>query len=275
MKITYKNFNPFLKNVFNFLIHKKYTSAYIYHLILNQSIQINGQVVMHRYQKIKLFDQIEITLLLENNNLNFSSQPIDIIYEDDYILIVNKKKGEEIEPVIHHYQDTLANKITFYYQQQKIASKIHFINRLDKMTAGIVVLAKNAYIHHLFSFVKMKKMYTASVKGKTLKRQTIQCFIQKSEDGVKRIVDKKGKLSITKIFRISYKNGVSQIRIRLLTGRTHQIRVSLNYINHPLLGDVLYNDEATSYDCFDLKASSITFKHPILKKRISIKIIDK
>ncbi len=245
---------------------KGYSEKNILQLFSNQCITVNGAIILDKryilpFKKVK----IEVVLCDEESSLPVYPENINILYEDPYLLIVDKPSNMDIEPTKANYENNLACRILSYYKEKNIHSKIHFVNRLDKMTSGLVIVAKNQYIHHLFSKINIKKFYIAKVEGKTPKKGTIKIKIKKSSDSMKRIVSPDGKKCVTQYKRIFYQDNESLVKIRLLTGRTHQIRVSFLFIGHPLVNDMLYNPRSSAKE-FYLRAYKVVFKHPVTKK---------
>lgn len=266
IKFTYR---CFLKQSINdFLIKKGYSSNNIFYLIKNKKVFVNDKAIKDKNEKVNFFEKINVTLLNETNTLLAYEYDLDTVYEDEYILIVNKPKNMEVEPSIKNNQTTLANAVINYFNKKGIKSKVHLVNRLDKLTTGLVIIAKNQYIHNLFKKVKIEKRYLALVEGKTKNRQTIIIKIDKVEGQIKRVISENGKLCTTKYKLLKYFNNRSLVDIKLLTGRTHQIRLSFSYIDHPLVGDPIYGKKEE--DMY-LDAYYLNFIHPILKKKIKIK----
>lgn len=269
IKLSYSHY--FKEKLYHFLKRKGYSDKNLLLLFSNDCIKVNSKIIKDKnyilpFKKVK----IVVSLCEEYSFLPLYKDNLNILFEDDYLMVVDKPFNMDIEPTKANYKDNLACRILNYYNDNNIFSKIHFVNRLDKMTSGLVIVAKNQYIHHLFSKVKIKKYYFAKVEGKTSKKGKIQIRIKKSLDSIKRIVSPEGKKCITKYKRLHYDGKQSLVKINLLTGRTHQIRVSFAYIHHPLVADPLYNIAFTN-DPFFLRAYQISFIHPITKKYIHLK----
>lgn len=263
---NYKNYKK--QTINSFLLKKGYSDNNIYYLIKNKKVLVNKEIVKDKNHLLSFFDEIKVTLLDEENTLLKYESSLDVVYEDKYFLIVNKLYDIDVEPTKLNNESSLANMVSYYFYKNNIKSKIHLVNRLDKLTTGLVIIAKNQYIHNLFSKVKITKKYLAKVKGKTNKKGTIKIRIEKDENSIKRIVTDNGKLCITKYKTLSFDGNNSLVEIDLLTGRTHQIRVSFAHINHPLVSDSLYGSKEDE-DMY-LKAYYLKFKHPITNKTIKI-----
>ena len=254
-KIKFEYISYFKCSLVNFLKKKGYSDKNIYYLIYNNNIYINNIVVRDKQVILPLKKTI-ITVYLndEDNTLPIKRSNIDIIYEDEYFLIVNKPYDLDIEPTKRNYTNNLASEVSYYFKTNDIKSKIHLVNRLDKLTTGLVI-----------------KKYQALVKGKVKRKGIIKIRLAKDNNSIKRKEDINGKLCISKYKLIKYENGNSLVVVLIKTGRTHQIRVSFKHINHPLVNDPLY-DKALANDKMYLKAYYIRFIHPITKKRIIVTI---
>ena len=243
---------------------------YLYHH--QDLVKINGQEF--KSPNIKKGDIIILNLFEENKVYGNSSNKLDILYEDDYLLIVNKPHNIATIPTIRHYDNNLASDVSNYYLSHGIKSKIHVVTRLDYETSGIVIFAKHQYIHALMSKTKIDKYYIVDVKGLILENGIIDKPILKDpNDTKKRIIDEKGKPSITEyeIIKINKAENITTIKAHLLTGRTHQIRLHFASISHPVIGDKLYGSDNASTLC--LTCMEVKFIHPITKNLIHIKII--
>ena len=214
-------------------------------------------------------EMIEFIYPSEENNLVKEDIPLNIVYEDEYLMVINKPKGLACIPTRSH-PISLANAISFYYQTINLNSTIHLVNRLDRDTAGLMIVAKYREIHDLMcrDITHIYRKYHAHVSGK-VDAGTICLPIYKNEKEMQRIIDERGKASVTHYRCLKYQDNQSYIECVLETGRTHQIRVHLSAIGHPLIGDDLYGGEE---GVFDLESTMVAFTHPITKQ---IKVIEK
>ena len=260
------------QTIFEFMLKKGFSSSNIFHEINQKFLLVNSLSVRDKNIEILKGDKIEITLVPEANELPLNSDKIDILYEDEYLLIVNKPQDLLVEPYKVGTNNNLASMVANYFFEKQIPSKVHIVNRLDKCTSGIVIIAKNRYIKNLMCNTQICKKYLALVEGKTESSGTIKINIGKDAFSNSRKLDESGKECITKYETISYdeKNNTSLIEAEILTGRTHQIRLSFSSINHPLVGDEIYGSKRK--DNIQLKAYYLKFKHPIINKDIEIKI---
>lgn len=206
-------------------------------------------------------------------NLDF-----EIIYEDEDILIVNKPSNMPIHPSINNYDNSLANAVMYYYRKYDFVFRC--INRLDRDTSGLTIIAKNslsaAILSQEVSNRQIHRTYTAICKGKTDKSGTINAPISRKNDStIERCVNfENGEAAITHYKRLDYDKNkdLSLIQLKLETGRTHQIRVHMKYINHPLIGDFLYNPDYEYINRQALNSSEIEFIHPITKQEMHFHI---
>ncbi|RBP40260.1 RluA family pseudouridine synthase [Garciella nitratireducens] len=181
--------------------------------------------------------------------------PIDIVYENADVLLINKQPGLVVHPTKGHIDDTLANAVAYHWKNMGISCKIRFVNRLDRDTSGLILIAKNKFAHQniqkQMNEKKVKKVYWAFVEGVLEKKQgTIEAPIAlASHQGIERSVLENGQSSITHYRVIEEYKNASLVELQLETGRTHQIRVHMKYIGHPLLGDSLYNPKSTKAIC--------------------------
>ena len=194
---------------------------------------------------------------------------IPIVYEDDFLLVVNKKAGLPVIPTGDHYI-SLANGLLAYYQQIGLKSTLHFVNRLDKDTSGLLIVAKYRHIHHLITadMKAITRKYYALISGilKDCGRVDAQ-IIKPSATSVKRAVHPSGKRAITKYEIMQHFTGATLVRCTLETGRTHQIRVHMAHIGHPILKDSLYGDGGEE-DMQLLHSYLLEFDHPMTNEKM-------
>lgn len=230
-------------------------------------ILVDGIHQTVRYQ-IQVGEVVTFIFPSEQNHIPPENIPLNIVYEDDYFMIINKPSGLPCIPTKAHLHGTLANAISFYYQQIGLSSTIHLVNRLDKETAGLMIVAKYRYIHDLMNDVHIYRLYRVHVKGK-VDQGKIDLPIYKDGYQMKRVIDSRGKPSVTYYRCIKNEDDCSLVECRLETGRTHQIRLHMASIGHALIGDSLYGD---GQGVFDLTSYKVCFVHPITHQVISITI---
>ncbi|WP_347450966.1 RluA family pseudouridine synthase [Acetoanaerobium noterae] len=233
----------------------------LYSLKKDKQIFVNKKFYkMH--ELVNIGDIIEINLPDEANEYDAEDMDIKLLYEDADLMVVEKEPFVVVHPTKGHQSGTLANGLIKLFKDKSINSKIRFVNRLDRDTSGILIVAKNSYCHSILTkddaMHEMEKKYYAVVGGHLEKESgVIDLPIDKSEDGIRRMVSEKGQRAVTRYKVIDKLKQATLIEISLETGRTHQIRVHFSHIGHPLLGDELYGGDMSllnrqALHCFEL-----------------------
>lgn len=198
--------------------------------------------------------------------------PLNILYEDEDILVLNKPADMPVHPSIGNYTNTLANAAAFYFQQKGMLCPFRCINRLDRDTSGALILAKNALSAAILSAQmrnrEIRRTYLAVVCGVTPPSGTVSAPIGRVSDSViQRQVDPEhGESAVTHYERLAVRNDHSLLEIHLETGRTHQIRVHMGYIGHPLPADYLYHPVYDHFKRQPLHSFQLNFRHPLTGK---------
>ena len=243
-------------------------------------ILVNGKAQFTNY-KLQPNDILSINLDENNDyeNIIATKMDLNILYEDDDIVIVNKSADITVHPSKKYFTNSLVNGLTYYYQNKNMDVKLHCITRLDKETSGCVLFAKNRIAANCLSnMVKQKeisKTYLSLASGKVSKQHfLISAPISRiSKGNILRCVDfQTGKEALTECFLLGYypSNDISLLKCLLHTGRTHQIRVHLRYINHPIVSDSLYNKSCNLLLRQGLHCYNIRFIHPISHQLIDV-----
>ena len=197
------------------------------------SIKVNSKEENVRYI-LKEGDIVEITLPSENYSdfVRFIDKPIEIVYEDAYFLIVNKEINLPSIPSRNVEDESLLERVNYYFREKNINSIPHIVTRLDKNTSGLVLIAKHRHIHALFSNMEIDKYYTALINGKIEQHGIIEAPIRRvSSSIIEREVGEGGEYAKTEYWleKHNLKNNISIVKLKLYTGRTHQIRVHMKY----------------------------------------------
>tara|TARA_B100000315_G_scaffold240193_1_gene259764 strand:- start:595 stop:1578 length:984 start_codon:yes stop_codon:yes gene_type:complete len=286
--------DKFLQSKFNTISRTK-----LQNLIRNGLVKVNKSVIYETSKKIKTKDMIEVNFPPpKRTSIKPYKMPLDILYDDDDIIIINKPAEMVVHPGAGNYEKTLVNALLFLYQNKlsSVGGKLRpgIVHRIDKDTSGVIIVAKNDEAHinlsHQFSNHTIKRKYEALVWG-TLKPQKgkINTKISRSVKNrqLMMVRKEKGKIAITnyktlEIFQNSNLPKISLVECQLETGRTHQIRVHMNFKGNPILGDKSYGKSIKKYKKINaeiekkinnfkrqaLHAKSLGFIHPKNKKEL-------
>lgn len=236
-----------------------------------KGIQKNGELC-RTIDLLKAGERIILTFPDEFVYVEEQDIPIDVVYEDEYVVVVNKPAGLVIHPSGGKKMNTLANALTAYYRKKGETHAFHPVNRLDKNTSGLVLVAKTSHIAYALSG-KCKKKYYALVEGKLENEGCINQPIRRQEESViVQEVGEGGKPSVTHWKAIKSNDNFSLVELELETGRTHQIRVHMSWKGNPLLGDSLYGGNTEYINRHALHCYTMNFFHPIFKKNVSIEV---
>ncbi len=266
------------KTVDFFLRQTGYSRRLIIDLkLLEDGISVNGQRVFTNHI-LTTGDQVTICLPTEEPSEHIIPVPLPfpIIYEDEHILAVNKPADMPIHPSINNHENTLANAAAWYFEQQNIPFVFRCVNRLDRDTSGLVLLAKHPLSGCVLSEAvkgrNIHREYIAACEGTLTEPGTINLPIGRLPgSAIMRCVDlEHGETAITHYKPIAWENDMTLLRIRLETGRTHQIRIHMGAIGHPLPGDYLYHPNYEKIKRQPLHSASLTFDHPITKEPMTL-----
>lgn len=235
-----------------------------------EGIKRNG-IWAYTKDKLEAGDVLETVFIEEESSENIVAvdMPLDIVYEDEDILVINKAADTPIHPSMGNYANSLANGVANYYQKQGEKFIFRCINRLDRDTTGLVVIAKNmlsgAALNQAMVQREIHRTYLAVVKGELPENGTINFPIARKDGStVERCVNFEcGEHAVTHFECVEKNEKYSLAKIWLETGRTHQIRVHMNAIGHPLPGDFLYHDDLTEIGRQALHSWRLEFKHPV------------
>lgn len=246
-----------------------------------RGIMLNGTRV-YISVKVKAGDVVELRMEQEHSDdILAQPLPLDIVYEDEHVLVVNKMAGMIVHPTVGHYTNTLANAVVFHWEQAGKKHRFRPVHRLDQHTSGAMAIAKTPYVDHILSEQlkqqHIERQYVALVYGAVAGDEgTIDAPIDRDPaDPHTRIVTETGYRSVTH-YEVMERFGehMTKVKVWLETGRTHQIRVHMTHIGHPLLGDDVYYTDASHAMSAQLKrqalhAAKLAFTHPITKQRVA------
>lgn len=255
---------------------EQFSRSQIQKWIKKGSISVNKEIVKPKY--IVLGDEeIEMNIeLLPANEWIGEDIPLDIVFEDDDILVINKPINMVVHPGAGNMTGTISNALIYHYENQDKLPRAGIVHRLDKDTSGLMVVAKSSTTYHSLvqqlSERKVSRKYLAIIEGEIYHEGTINEPIGRDPNNrTKMAVNQKGKEAITNYRPIEVYDGFTLVECQLETGRTHQIRVHMKNIKHPLVGDQTYNKSSVklkkigieNFDRQALHAYRLSFTHPI------------
>ena len=278
---------------------KDFSRTRIQNLIRDGQVKLNNIIIFNSSKKVKEEDQVKVNFPPSKETpIKPNKIPLDILYDDDDIIVINKSPGVVVHPGAGNYEDTIVNGLLYKYHNNlsSIGGRLRpgIVHRIDKDTSGVIVVAKNDSSHinlsQQFSTHTIKRVYEALIWG-SLRPQKgkIQEKISRSIKNrqLMSVRKEKGKMAITnyktlKIFQNINLPKISLIECRLETGRTHQIRVHMNFKGNPILGDKSYGKLKKKFKKIDpdiekkinnfnrqaLHAKSLSFLHPSKKKEV-------
>lgn len=239
-----------------------------------QSVLVNGE---HYYMKQELNTGDHLSIHICETKCSEKIPPVqiplDIVYEDEDIIVINKPAGMPIHPSLNNYTNSMANALAWYYQEQGKPFIFRCCNRLDRDTSGLTVVAKHLVSGNILSDMVRRRdihrEYLAIVRGHVSPEAgTINApLARKPGTIIERTVDwEQGETAITHYRLVEERNGHSLVSLRLETGRTHQIRIHMKYLGYPLIGDYLYNPDMEYIGRQALHSHRLSFTHPITGK---------
>lgn len=239
--------------------------------LLRNGEPIHGRDLIHTGDLLKVYvpETEKQAALLPSN------RPLEVLYEDEDLLVVNKPADMPVHPAMGNHEDTLANAAAAYFREET-GFVFRCVNRLDRDTTGALILAKNPLSGSILSgdmkARRIRRTYLALVQGVPPASGTIRLPISREEGSLlaRRVDLVSGETAVTHYQRLEIKGGYALLALRLETGRTHQIRVHMKHIGFPLPGDYLYNPDNTLIDRQPLHSLQLDFLHPITRKQLQI-----
>lgn len=251
-------------------------------LIDEGCVQINGKEVSKAGMKLKGNEKISVQIPDEEvPSLEPENIPLDIIFEDKHIAVINKTSNMTVHPAQNNYSGTLVNALLYHFDSLSNVNEDNIrpgiVHRLDKDTSGLIIIAKTNEAHEklveMFQSKTMRKTYVAVCKGNfSQKSGRIETLIGRDVFDRKKmaVVETNGKEAITNYEVIDEVQDFSLLKVNIETGRTHQIRVHMKFLNHPILGDGIYGAPSKIADRQMLHAYMLEFMHPITKEMIKV-----
>lgn len=264
------------KKISQFLSEQGYSSRLRLHLRTTPDRIFIGEISVFSNRVLEDGDVLRVELIEKKGSEAIIPVPmkLDILFEDEHLMVINKPAGMPVHPSQGNYGNTLANGIAAYMKEKGVDFVFRAVNRLDRDTSGLLIIAKHMLSSGILSDqVKdhtIHREYAAFVCGKTDKNGTINAPIARKDGStIERVVDpERGKSAVTHYQTLAYneETDLSYIRLRLETGRTHQIRVHMKHIGHPLPGDFLYHPDYRYIERQALHSVYLRFTHPITKE---------
>jgi 23S rRNA pseudouridine1911/1915/1917 synthase len=269
MKVKFKASKNYA-SIETFLKAKGFSGALLPTYINNLNlIKINNKRA-NLEDKIIKSSRIEVELTKESNKVVLINKPLEVVYEDPYLMIVNKPHNLAATPTKATIDNNLSGIIANYFRNIKLNSKIHLVNRLDTETSGIILVAKHQFIHSLLSELKIKSKFRAKLVGQIKPTSgVIEKRVAKVDNSKEIVEASNGDNSVTKYIVKHFENNESYIEAELIKGRNPQLRLHFKLVGHPIVGDRLYGfKDKILY----LQNYFIKFKHPITNRIISVKL---
>jgi 23S rRNA pseudouridine1911/1915/1917 synthase len=269
MKVNF-NVTKNYTSVKNFLKARGFSESLLTTYVNNQHlIRVNNKQ-SNLEDRITKGSKVEVILTNETNKIVLVNKPIEVVYEDRYLLIINKPHNLAATPTRATVDNNLSGMVASYFRSIKLSSKVHLVYRLDSETSGIILVAKHQLIHNLLSNLKIESKYRAKVVGK-IKPDSgiIEKRISKLESSKERIESIKGEDTLTKYEVKHFENNESNLEAEIIKGRSPQLRLHFKLLGHPIVGDNLYGEKGR---ILNLQNYFIKFKHPITNRVISVKL---
>lgn len=261
-----------------FLRRKRYSGQNLSEIKrMPKSILVNG---VHYYMRQELskgdYLQVRICETKNSEKIPPTNLPLDILYENEDLLVLNKPAGMPIHPSLNNYTNSMANALAYYFQSQGKPFIFRCCNRLDRDTSGLTIVSKHlvsgSILSDMTKYREVHREYLAIARGSvTPSEGTIQAPLGRKEGTIiERTVDwEHGEDAVTHYKVVKEANGHSLVSLRLETGRTHQIRIHMKYLGYPLIGDYLYNPDMEYMTRQALHSHHMEFTHPITGEHMS------
>lgn len=261
-----------------FLRRKRYSGQNLSEIKrMPKSILVNG---VHYYmrQELSTGDHLQVRICETQNSEKIppTKLPLDIVYEDEDLLVLNKPAGMPIHPSLNNYTNSIANALAYYFQSQGKPFIFRCCNRLDRDTSGLTIVSKHlvsgSILSDMTKYREVHREYLAIARGSVTPSEGTICAPLGRKEGtiIERTVDwEHGEEAATHYKLVKEANGHSLVSLRLETGRTHQIRIHMKYLGYPLIGDYLYNPDMEYMTRQALHSHHMEFPHPITGEHMS------
>lgn len=239
-------------------------------------LQINGEHVTVKYV-LKEGDLLIVKFPEEQVSETLLAEPVplDILYEDEHVLVINKHPYVSSIPSREHPSGSIANGIIDHYQTTGVRATVHLVTRLDRDTSGVMLVAKHRFAHSILSSAQknglVKRRYAAVVHGRMAQMEgTVDAPIGRHPDSIiERTVTPDGQKAVTHFYVTCANDDMTSVTLQLETGRTHQIRVHMSYLGHPLCGDTLYGGTRQEIGRQALHSEHLSFIHPLTQENMT------
>ncbi|MBC7088336.1 MAG: RluA family pseudouridine synthase [Tissierellales bacterium] len=260
----------------DFLLSKNISNRLYCQLYRNKMIYINGEILRNNYIVSKN-DTVTIYFVDEVCDIEPEKMDLDIVYEDKDLIVINKPPFMLVHPTKNYPDKTLANGVAYYFNKINLKRKIRIVNRLDRDTSGLVIFAKNQFAHQQMSLQLengiLEKYYYTIVDGIINEKDgIIEVPIAQKIDGYGREVRNDGDYCKTYYEVIDRYDDFTLLKVKTFTGRTHQIRVHMAYIGHPIIGDELYFKKDRRINRQALHAYGLIFENLRAKTKVNLKV---
>lgn len=265
------------RTVDSFLRQKMlFSRTFIRQLKKTNGILVNENPVWTNY-RLQTTEQLKIIFQPATQAIIPQSLPLDIIYEDPDLIVINKRPGMLVHPVHNQTEGTIANALLGYWQDRNSSASFHPVHRLDKLTSGLVLIAKSAWAHQQLALQlhdgTFHRLYLAICHGVPERLHSkITAPLKETQYVMRREVAAEGKPSSTVYHVLKGFKTASLVAVRILSGRTHQIRVHFHHIGHSLWGDPLYGEDDPLFPRPALHATRVVFTHPRTGKRVRLQV---
>lgn len=261
----------------DYLLSKNISGRYFRKTYKNKDISVNGKF-RRKDLPVQVGEVIRLKIEEETHDIEPEKMDLDIVYEDCDVIVLNKEPNMVVHPTKSHLNGTLSNGVSYHFKEIGLERKIRLVNRLDMDTSGLLIVAKNPYAHQQLSLQlendMVKRRYKLLVDGLVEKDEDIiEVPIGREEEGsIRKMVLETGQYAKTRYEVLERFKDISLVEAELFTGRSHQIRVHMEYIGHPIVGDHLYGKQDGKLNRQALHSYYLKFKQPRTDEDIELEV---